>query len=167
MRLRKQEQDFRNLRLSNACLLLSSLFGINFLLYFFFRLLVLLHSALPSSLVIFLILFFFLIKTISSLFSQFSSSNLLIQYRSICLFSLVFCVALSCNWTSFFRSCALFFLAPCSNQSSLGTLFDSSFSLVFVFFICVFHLIIFKLSVLILKCATSPSDWRQMSSRIS
>ena len=142
------------------------MFGMNFLLYFFFRVLVPLHSALPSSLVIFLILFFFLIKTISSLFSQFSSSNLLIQYRSICLFCLVFCVALSCNFV-LQKLCSFFFLAPCSNQSSLGTLFDSSFSLVFVFFICVFHLIIFKLSVLILKCTTSPSDWRQMSSRIS
>ena len=50
--------------------------------------------------------FFLMIKTISSLFSQFSSSNLLILlpsyiviiYRSVCLFFPVFCVALSCNF---------------------------------------------------------------------
>ena len=116
-----------------------------FLLYFFFRLLFLLHSALPSSLVVFLILFFFLIKTISSLFSQFSSSNLLILLPSLHRCHLPISLPLFSRFllfflvTLFFKTCPLylFLFLLLAQINHLRTLFDSSFSLIFIFFICV------------------------------
>ena len=67
-----------------------------------------------------------MIKTVSSLFSQFSSSNLLILlssyivliYRSVCLFSPVFSVILSCKLRSSELVLFFFLLALRSNQAS-------------------------------------------------
>ena len=107
-----------------------------------------------------------MIKTVSSLFSQISSSNLLILlrsyivliYRSVCLFSPVFSVFVLANFV-LQNLFSFFFFLLFAQIKLLDTLFDSSFSLIFIFFICVFHLIIFKLLILILIKVCDQPIW--------